>query len=739
MARKSGDRAALANALKNAGNIHYYTGENDFAFRYYDSSLTIYRTLGDTMGMAKASNNLGVVFNRMGLYRRSLEYHLHSLKMKKAMHDSLSEISSFNNIGSIYYSIGSLDEALANFRTALDYAEHLKNKAFIHILLSNIGMIHMDKGDLETAREHFIRSIAAIRDSDNPEGLANVYNNLGRIHYLRKDFDRAVYYYEEALRQNRQIGLESALILNNIAQVYIEKGEYSAAGDFLSRALADAQKTGDINDLKNIRKNFSVLFERQGDYASAFEQYLMYDKFQDSLENQRYNNRLIEIQNAYQTGRMESEIDRLTSDQQLKDLEIAHNRDALHRKNMIIAGIVGFSIALLIISFLLFRMNRQIRKAEETLQKDQETLRQIFTSSPHGISLADANGVIIDCNPAGLKLFRLDSRDQIIGKNITDFIPREDRTLAAENFRKAMIQGKNVRNDYRLLRSDDTSFIAELSSASIRDSRGNSVAVVTNIIDVTERSRFIEELKMARDKAEESDRLKSAFLANMSHEIRTPMNSLVGFAHLLLDQGLSARKSREYLQYIINGSNTLMHIINDIVDISKIEAGQLNLSFAECDMRELMTGLFEEMDRTRTTRAVKLDLRLPGMPHSSICYTDPHRVRQIMYNLIGNGLKFTEEGSVEFGYETDNTEGENHFVFFVRDTGPGIPEDKIDKVFERFMQGDDSHTRRYGGTGLGLAISRQLAGLLGGKLWVVSRLGEGSTFYFSIPTKIKPS
>jgi len=241
------------------------------------------------------------------------------------------------------------------------------------------------------------------------------------------------------------------------------------------------------------------------------------------------------------------------------------------------------------------------------------------------------------------------------------------------------------------------------------------------------------ELVQAKTKAEESDMLKTAFLANMSHEIRTPMNGILGFAEMLNDDNITEANRKKYVEIINSNGKMLMNLIDDIIDFAKIEAGQIKILKQEFSLNTLLTQihssfLAESLKKEKTN--VKLRIRKAFSNEDCFIQTDPNRLRQILTNLVGNSFKFTQEGYIEFGYNLP----ENGFIeFYVRDTGIGIPPDKIDQVFERFVQADYSRSRKYSGSGLGLAISRAFVELLGGKMWATSEVKKGSTFSFNIP------
>ncbi len=247
------------------------------------------------------------------------------------------------------------------------------------------------------------------------------------------------------------------------------------------------------------------------------------------------------------------------------------------------------------------------------------------------------------------------------------------------------------------------------------------------------RSQLEYELIKAKDKAEESDKLKTAFLANMSHEIRTPMNGILGFAEMLNDNTLSSANRKKYLEIINSNGKMLINLIDDIIDFAKIESDQVNIVQDDFSLNNLLnqvesTFLTSRLKRDKSRMRIITKKSFPD--EKSYIRTDPIRLRQILTNLVGNAIKFTHKGYIEFGY---NLESSKHLLFYVKDTGIGIEKDKLQLIFERFMQADSSPSRKYGGSGLGLAISRGLVELLGGKMWAESTLHEGSTFYFTIP------
>ena len=258
-----------------------------------------------------------------------------------------------------------------------------------------------------------------------------------------------------------------------------------------------------------------------------------------------------------------------------------------------------------------------------------------------------------------------------------------------------------------------------------------------------ERRKLLKELLQAKESAEESNRLKSSFLANMSHEIRTPMNGILGFSELLKSPNLSLEKQQKYIEVIEKSGKRMLNIINDIVDLSKIEAGLMFVEFKESNINEQIEDIYTFFKPEVEAKGMQIFFKNRLQAKEATIKTDREKLFAILTNLVKNAIKYTKGGSIEIGYvlkmnsKTVNPSQKAELEFYVKDTGIGIPKDKQEAVFERFIQAEKTSTTVVQGAGLGLSISKAYVEMLGGKIWVESEEEIGSTFYFTLPYSVE--
>jgi len=376
----------------------------------------------------------------------------------------------------------------------------------------------------------------------------------------------------------------------------------------------------------------------------------------------------------------------------------------------------------------------------QALHRERETLEVLLESMPFCIFFTDRHYRYIRVNRMMAKLLRVDEPELAVGKTNKEFFSKRVARKMTEEDRTVIETGKPIVDKIIYFEDEGVEgYWLEKNKIPIRDERGVITMVMGIFKDVSDLMKIENDLKEARDRAKESDRLKTSFLANMSHEIRTPMNGILGFANLLRDPGLSEEKRDLYLKHIDHSSQQLLNIIDDIIDISKIESEQLKISNKPVRINGILDEIYSSFfHRIRGDapgqKKVAFNLKKGNNSHDFTIVTDDFRLSQVFNNLIGNAIKFTNEGQINFGY---NLKENRYIEFFVSDTGIGIPNNKIRLIFDRFGQVNQTDSLQPTGTGLGLPISKSLVNLMGGEMWVESELGEGCTFYFTLPLVVE--
>ena len=384
-------------------------------------------------------------------------------------------------------------------------------------------------------------------------------------------------------------------------------------------------------------------------------------------------------------------------------------------------------------------------RAEKALAQERILLRTLVDSLPDYIYAKDLDSRFLLVNTPGARMMGALTPDELLGKTDFDFYPNELASQYRADEVRLFESGQSLIGHAEPCWEPATNTRKWILTTKVpfRDESGNVVGLIGSGRDITELKRLTEELAHAKAEAEAASRAKSEFLANMSHEIRTPMNGILGMTELALQTELTCEQ-REYLNTVNLSAESLLTVINDILDYSKVEAGKLVLERIEFDLANTL----KEAVRLLAPAAKKKKLELtslvaPGVPPRVI--GDPTRIKQVVTNLLANALKFTERGEValevhlESELQPESRQSSSGLVttrFTVRDTGIGIAPEKQELIFQAFAQSDSSTTRRYGGTGLGLTISARLVEMMGGRIWVESTPGQGSCFHFTVPFEI---
>lgn len=395
-----------------------------------------------------------------------------------------------------------------------------------------------------------------------------------------------------------------------------------------------------------------------------------------------------------------------------------------------------------------------------TLVSAETPYRVIVEQMNEGALTLSGDGVIVYCNQRFLKLISIPHK-KIVGSYFSDLVVVEDKA----KFRILFQQGlaRKIDGVIRCMTGEDQTIYLNLLLSPLPPEILGDICIVASDISklkhkeeelsrsnetleqrVNERTskltRALEELSISNEnliaaklKAEESDRQKSAFLANMSHEIRTPMNAILGFTELLKKHQLTAERQQRYITMIEKGGERLLNIINDLIDLSKIEAGQLKVNFETCNIKEQVEYIYTLFKPEVDQKKMEIIIHNGLSEKETTILTDREKILAILTNLVKNAIKYSDKGAIEIGYSINRESSIPEMIFFVKDTGIGIPLENLESIFNRFEQIDSSHVRHCEGVGLGLSIVRGYVEMLGGKVWAESEFGTGSTFSFTIP------
>ncbi len=368
--------------------------------------------------------------------------------------------------------------------------------------------------------------------------------------------------------------------------------------------------------------------------------------------------------------------------------------------------------------------------SDEIIKKTESKLSYILDKTSTGLATFDINGQLINANKSYLSMVGTNTIDNLLGKYMYQWAAASCKDDIINTIEKCKLQGFVSDFETIYVQPNGEQTYVLINALLEKDNKEDKIFAICR--DITELKLYEHRLKQEKIKAEEADKLKSSFLANMSHEIRTPMNAIIGFADLLEQDNISNTEKNEYLSIIKKSGRNLLALIDDIIDLSKIEVEKINIVKQKFDINKILkTTLTTYLKNKPACIEIYLKNNKENI-EELIINSDPFRFKQVLNNLINNAFKFTESGTISFGYKIENN---NTITFYVKDTGIGISQDKQEIIFDRFRKIEDNNAKLYRGTGLGLTISKKLIELLGGKIWVESELGNGSIFYFTLPYK----
>lgn len=686
------------------------------AGKLYDSSMynetlplirkanTIFFQLNDTVNLSYTYNLLGITLTALSDYEEAIIAHRRAIVFDSMRNDTTGLAVDYLNLGIAYEYYAKYKAAITYYMKALDIAESKKDTLDIANLYNNLANVYHVWGNYNKALDYYLKAIEMFEEKQDKAGLAVVYNNIGIIYHDWKNYDKALDYYIKGYKiekkLNRKEGLASSL--NNIAIIYDEKKQYDTALALYKASLRIEEELGEKRGIAIELGNIGEFLYNLERYDEAMEYY------QRALKLYRQigaDDGLARIYN--QIGMLQQK----TGNEQM--------------------AIYNFKKSLAI------SLNKNI---SEIAKENYKYLAEIYARKNN---YSKAYEYLLLFNQIKDSIFSKDIHDQLTAMQHNyemDQKEKEIKLLNAQKEKNQLIleQQKKQLKYNRIITLVISSLLLVIIIITILLRKQYLQKTKANKLLKDQKSELEKnrlELIKAKDKAEESDRLKSSFIANMSHEIRTPMNGIIGFSELIKTEGIQDEQTKSYLDIVIDNGKKLIGILDNLLDISLIETNQLQLKYADFNL----TNLLDELQQTYKAKAdiankpVNIQLLSDPDYEDIFLHADEFRVKQIIDNILANAYEYTEKGEIKFGYKVNTT---NKYIdFFITDTGIGIPKKIRSVIFDRFRQADESFTRKHGGTGLGLTISKRLVEMMGGKIWLKSQEGKGSTFRFTLPLK----
>ncbi len=738
-------RQKQADALNIIGAAHFFKEELDSAIHYFNISLELCYALGYREGVARVTNNLGLMHDHLGNYDQAIEYYYQSLEIEREANNNVGIASSYLNIGSIYVYLKDFDKALEYMTNSLRLFQEAKNEDGILRCFTNIGSIYADIGIPDNALNYSKKALDLSREMKNPDLEAANLNNIGEIYFKLKNYRESISYYNQALEIEKEFddSWSMANTLRNIGSVYFAQGKYESARARFLEALEMATEIETKLLQKDLYHDLYLLNEAETNYKEALHYHVLHTAMKDSIFGEDRRAEIVRLETMGKIKYKDQQMEIIRHENQVKNLTIKAQRYGLYVSVALVLLVISVLIILRYRSALnrkaktiLEETNRTISRQKEMLEdslgrlrESEEKYKALSESVQDGLVIIQDRKLIY-ANEVMSHLLGYETREEILLLKPNEIIAEQDLDFVRDNYEKR-IAGKDVPTNYdiRLIRSSGK--LSEVKILVKLITLQGKPAIIGTIKDISGAIAYERNLIRAKEKAEKATFSKSLFLAGMSHEIRNHLNGIIGIADVLgytkLDQ-----EQKEYVNVIRTSGDNLTQIINDILDLSRIEAGQVVLESKEFSLRQVIQDVLSLYDLKASEKGIELIAETdPGIPEALV--GDPVRLSQVLTNLVSNAIKFTDRGSVRVKASVLFTDqDETEVKFHVTDTGTGIPVADRDKLFKPFSQGPAGASKASGGSGLGLVICKHLVRLMKGEIGVESSPQEGADFWFRV-------
>jgi signal transduction histidine kinase/Tfp pilus assembly protein PilF len=694
------DHVQQIKALLNIGDGYYYTKSYDSAHPYYQQALNLGKQYGEEALVAKALYFIACAYDMTNSIDSSIFYYQKSINEYESL-DMPERISVLSYLmGALYVKNGNKYKALEAYKKSLAITDSLGNQKESAETLNTIGVMYYTWGNYQKAIEYYNLSLQITRSTNNKAGTAQAVNNLGIVYHDMGNLDEALRYYEQSLQIELDMGeKELQTSYNNIGLIYDNRKQYDKALQYYEKSLAIAEKMDDPIGVSTALNNIGEL------YAASGQSELAILVMKRSLEIEKQNQDKNGISIAYRNlGEMYFLAGNIDMSQHYNDSSFSLARK-MNNPELLQKNYINY--------YKIFKARGRPDKALAYLEKNIAIKDSLFSENLQQ-QIADMQGK-----------YELEQKEKEIellnSKNLLNQLSLKNKQSQLQ--RQQMILLILTTGIIIIL------IVLLVLSKQIRQKK-QAYLLLDQRNNELERSR--RELLDSKEKAEESDRLKSLFLANMSHELRTPLNGILGFTEILRTD-LSDADFREMADIIHSSGKRLLDTLNAIIDLSVIESNKTEVHISAIRLLELITDTTLSFAEAAATKQIQLIIDFSDK--DTVIYSDKSILIRMLKILINNAIKYTEKGFVKIGAAVTTETAGQQLKLKITDTGIGIPAENLSNIFEKFRQGSEGNARLYEGTGLGLTICRKYVEILDGNIHVESAPRHGSTFTITLPLK----